>query len=379
MSCCYVFQFSLVFLSPYAVNFMPIILFLAFLYFILTLIGDWIPILPLFFNLTFRHVIRGSSIFEVALTSDPFRSEGYVEVIRNSWLFGREHIPRRGKVKDVYDIGDYLIIFHTDRISAFDVVFNDLIPFKGVYLNLLTVYWLRRSRDVFPNHLIEQIDERIIRVVKTERIDIEWIVRGYLYGSAWRRYSRGERVISGIKLPNGLMLAEKLPEPILTPTTKSKHGHDVEISKEKAISSGLVSREEWNVLEEACFKLYEFYNSEAKRRGIIIPDVKFEFGRYKSDLLQIDEPPTHDSARLWSLKHYSPGRFQENYCLDKEFLRAYLIRIGFRGDGPPPRLPFPVIRQIALRVKGSYEVLTGRKSIDELGLKSLDELFGEED
>jgi|GEM_PF-199103 len=329
------------------------------------------------FNVNFRPVFRGSSIFQAALVPDPFHSGRYVEAIRNSWLFGREHLPRRGKVRDVYDFGSYLLLFHTDRISAFDVVFEDLIPFKGVYLNLLSVYWLKRSMRIFPNHLIEQIDERTMRVAKAERIDIEWIVRGYLYGSAWRAYSRGVRVISGVKLPSGLSLAEELPEPILTPTVKSECGHDYEITREEAVSRGLVSRDEWNVLEEACFKLYEFYCSEAKRVGIIIPDVKFEFGRRDGVLIQIDEPPTHDSARLWSLKHYSPGKFQESHCLDKEFLRAYLIRVGFRGDGPPPKLPRLLIEQIAFRVKGSYEVLTGRRSIDDLKLKSLDEVMRE--
>jgi len=374
MSCCHPFELNFMFFSNVT---RLLITFSVVLYFCFFSCFKKHFFLPFSFNLSFRPIIRGSAIFEAALMPDPFHSDRYVDVIRNSWLFGRSRLPRRGKVRDVYDFDSYLILFHTDRVSAFDVVFEDLIPFKGVYLNLLSVYWLKKSKHVFPNHLVEQIDERIIRVVKADRIDIEWIVRGYLYGSAWRSYSRGVRVISGVKLPNGLRLAERLPEPILTPTTKSEHGHDVEISREEAISRGLVSRDEWNVLEEACFKLYEFYNFEAKKHGIIIPDVKFEFGRYKGDLLQIDEPPTHDSARLWSLRHYSPGRYQENHCLDKEFLRAYLIRIGFRGDGPPPKLPLPLIEQIALRVKGSYEVLTGCKSIDDLNLKSLDELMQE--
>jgi len=321
--------------------------------------------------------VQKDMLFESSIMPDPFKPNNHVKAIRYSWLFGSHILPRRGKVKDVYDLGDFLLIFHTDRISAFDRVFNELIPFKGVYLNLLSVYWFKKSKDVFPNHFIEQIDDRTIKVIKAKRIDIEWIVRGYLYGSAWRAYKRGIRIISGVKLPSGLSLAEKLPEPILTPTTKSEHGHDVEISKDEAISRGLVNNDEWSELEEACFKLYEFYSYEAKKVGIIIPDVKFEFGRYKGMLIQIDEPPPHDSARLWSIRHYSPGKPQEAHCLDKEFLRAYLLKIGYHGEGTPPKLPWPLIKQIALRVKGSYEVLTGQRDIESLSLKSLDEVLKE--
>ncbi|MCD6508785.1 MAG: phosphoribosylaminoimidazolesuccinocarboxamide synthase [Thermoprotei archaeon] len=315
--------------------------------------------------------------YDVTVMPDPFRPGHYVNAIRRSWLLGRERPPRRGKVKDIYDLGGHLLIFHTDRISAFDVVFNDLIPYKGVYLNLLSAYWFKKSAHVFPNHLVNEVDERTIKVIKAERIDIEWIIRGYLYGSAWRAYAKGRRIISGVKLPSGLSLAEELPEPILTPTTKSDQGHDKEISKAEAISHGLVSKEEWSVIEEACFKLYEFYSYEAKKAGIIIPDVKLEFGRYEGYIIQIDEPPTHDSARLWSLKYYEPGRPQEGHCLDKEFLRAYLLKIGYNGEGPPPRLSWPVIQQIALRVRSAYEVLTGLKRIDELPLKGLDEVLKE--
>ncbi len=313
--------------------------------------------------------------FEVEVLPDPFNPGRSVEAIRRSWLFGRNREPRRGKVRDIYELNGHLLLFHTDRISAFDLTFEDLIPYKGIYLNLLSVYWFNKSKKIFPNHLVEKVDDRTIKVIKAERIDIEWIVRGYLYGSAWKAYSRGIREISGIKLPNGLRLAEQLPEPILTPTTKSEHSHDREICKSEAISMGLISRDEWKVLEEACYKLYEFYCSEAKKVGIIIPDVKLEFGRVNGMLIQIDEPPTHDSARMWSIKYYSPGKYQEAHCLDKEFLRAYLTRIGFKGEKHPPKLPRLLVEQIAIRVRGCYEVLTGKKSIDELNLMSLDELF----
>ncbi len=313
--------------------------------------------------------------FETVKMPNPFDINSYVSSVRNSFPTSLDTRFRRGKVRDVYDLDSTLLLFHTDRISAFDTVFKEVIPFKGIYLNLLSIYWFKKSRDIFPNHLIKMVDDRSVEVIKTKRIDIEWIVRGYLYGSAWRLYKKGVRVISGVKLPNGLVLGEKLSEPILTPTTKSEHGHDIEITREEAVSRKLIDTGEWAELEEACFKLYNFYSKEAMKRKIIIADVKFEFGRYKEGLIQIDEAPTHDSARLWPLKYYSPGKFQEARCLDKEFLRSYLLNIGYKGNNPPPHLPWPLIRQIALRVKGAYEVLTGKKTVDDLNLMDLDKLF----
>jgi len=319
--------------------------------------------------------LRHDVIYEYEIVDDPFIEGGYAKAIRYSWLFGREVEPRRGKVRDIYYLGDHLLLFHTDRISAFDVVMKDLIPYKGIFLTLLSAYWFSKTRKICPNHFVEQLNERTLKVVRAERINIEWIIRGYLYGSAWRAYRKGIREISGVKLPNGLQLAEELPEPILTPTTKSEKGHDREISKDEAIAMGLVTREEWNEIEETCFKLYEFYQKEARKVGLIIADVKLEFGRYNGTIIQIDEPPTHDSARIWLEKYYEPGRTQERYCLDKEFLREYLRRIGYNGEGEPPRLPKNVIKQVALRVKGAYEVLVGLKSADEIDVMGLDEVL----
>ena len=317
-----------------------------------------------------------SSVYEYEIVEDPFIEGAFTQAIRGSNLFGGKLLPRRGKVRDLYDLDRQLLIFLTDRISVFDVVLKDLIPYKGVYLAALSAYWFRKSRHIYPNHFIEQVNERTLKVVKAKRIDIEWIIRGYLYGSAWRAYQKGSREISGVRIPAGLQLAEELPDPILTPTTKSENGHDEEISREQAIERGLVTREEWMELEEACLKLYDFYRREAKSRGIIIADVKLEFGRTGEGLIQIDEPVTHDSARLWLEKYYTPGRSQESNCLDKEYLRGYLRRLGYTGDGEPPKLPNPIIRQIALRVKGAYEVLAGIRSASDLDLLSLEELVG---
>ena len=319
-------------------------------------------------------MIRGSyDIYDYEIVRDPFIKGGYTKAIRASRLFGSKKSPRRGKVRDVYDLGDELLLFHTDRISAFDRVLNSLIPYKGVFLTLLSTYWFVKSKHIYPNHFLEQVNERTIRVLKAQRIDIEWVIRGYLYGSAWRAYSKGIRTISGVKLPNGLQLAEELPEPILTPTTKSEHGHDKEITKKEIIANGILTPDEWNEIEEACFRLYEFYQSEARKVGLIIADLKLEFGRYKGNIIQIDEPPTHDSARIWIAKYYEPGKTQEEYCLDKEFLRRYLRLIGYTGEGEPPSIPWPIVKQVAIRVKGAYEVLAGLRRAEDIELTGLKE------
>lgn len=281
----------------------------------------------------------------------------------------------KGKVRDIYDEDDELLIVATDRISAFDRVMPRGVSGKGAALTGLSEFWFLKTGHIMKNHFISKLDDRTLRVRKAKRIDIEWIARAYLYGSAWRAYSKGLHEISGIKLRSGLQLAEELPETILTPTTKSEHGHDEELSKQKAIESGLVSSDEWKELEEATFRLYEYYKREAWLKGIIIPDFKLEFGRLDDDLIQIDEPPTHDSARFWSRDKYVVGEKQEKHCLDKEFLRDFLLRKGFSGEGPIPELPDLVIEQISRRCTGAYEVLSGKKEISSLSLLSVDEVL----
>jgi phosphoribosylaminoimidazole-succinocarboxamide synthase len=282
---------------------------------------------------------------------------------------------RRGKVRDVYDEADELLIVATDRISAFDRIMPVGIEGKGVALTKLSEFWFLKTDHIFKNHYISRYNERTLRVKKAQRIDIEWIVRAYLYGSAWRAYSKGARQISGVDLPGGLQLAEELPTIVLTPTTKSDEGHDEELSKAEALGRKLVSLDEWNELEEATYRLFEYYKREASLKGIIIPDFKLEYGRLKDDLIQIDEPPTHDSARFWAKDKYKIGERQEKHCLDKEFLRDYLLRKGFSGDGEIPPLPELVLNQISKRCQGAWEVLSGSRTMESLGLLSFDEVI----
>jgi len=295
-------------------------------------------------------------------------------LLMQSDLQGKQ-LLRRGKVRDVYDEGGELLIVATDRISAFDRIMPVGIEGKGVALTKLSEFWFLKSNHVFKNHFISRFSERALRVKKAQRIDIEWIVRAFLYGSAWRAYSKGAREISGVLLPGGLQLAEELPEIILTPTTKSDEGHDEELTKAEALDRKLVSLDEWNELEECTFKLFEYYKREAGVKGIIIPDFKLEYGRVKDDLIQIDEPPTHDSARFWAKDKYRIGERQEKHCLDKEFLRDYLLRKGFSGDGEIPMLPQLVLNQISKRCQGAWEVLSGAKTMESLGLLSVDEVL----
>jgi phosphoribosylaminoimidazole-succinocarboxamide synthase len=284
----------------------------------------------------------------------------------------------KGKVRDVYEEdASELLIVATDRISAFDRVMSRGIPNKGVALTKLSEFWFLKTRYIFKNHFISKFDERTIRAKRAKRIDIEWITRAYLYGSAWRAYSKGTREISGVRLPSGLQLAEELPEIILTPTTKSEIGHDQELSKSQAISGKLVTEDEWAELQEATFRLFEYYKRDASVKGIIIPDFKLEFGRVGDELIQIDEPPTHDSARFWSKEKYRVGEKQEKYCLDKEFLRDFLIRKGFSGEGEIPDLPDLVVDQISKRCMGAYEVISGNREIGSLKLLSVDEVLSQ--
>ncbi len=289
--------------------------------------------------------------------------------------FSDRKLLRRGKVRDIYDQGDELLIVATDRISAFDKVMSRGIPGKGDALTQLSEFWFVMTKHVFNNHYIEALDNRTLRVRKAERISIEWIARAYLYGSAWRAYSKGVREISGVRIPSGLQLAEELPEIILTPTTKSDGGHDQELTKQQALALKLVGVDEWKELEEATYRLYEYYRKVAWLKGIIIPDFKLEFGHLGDELIQIDEPPTHDSARFWARDKYRVGEKQEKHCLDKEFLRDYLMRVGFSGEEEPPELPDLLIDQISKRCEGAYEVISGKREIGILNLLSLEELM----
>ena len=268
---------------------------------------------------------------------------------------------KRGKVRDIYESDGKLLIVSTDRISAFDVILPNGIPYKGETLNLLSAFWFNETKHIFPNHLIEVIDSRTSLVKRAKPIKMEFIVRGYLYGSAWESYKRNGE-ICGIKLPSGLNLAEKLPEPILTPTTKAEAGHDIAITMEEVIRN--IGEDAAEEIEEASLKIYEEASRRAESRGIIIADTKFEFGIINEDINLIDELLTPDSSRFWPKDEYEVGRSQRSF--DKQYVRDYLLSIKWNKRPPAPSLPENVIIETSRKYIEAYERLTGRRFEEDL-------------
>jgi phosphoribosylaminoimidazole-succinocarboxamide synthase len=263
---------------------------------------------------------------------------------------------KRGKVRDVYDLGDRLLIVSTDRISAFDVVLQNAIPYKGEALNRLSVYWFNKTKNIIRNHVLDVVDQRTVLVKKTEPIKIEFVVRGYLYGSAWENYEKGKR-ICGIKLPQGLKKAEKLPEPILAPTTKAEIGHDIQMMKKDMTKT--LGKKVAEEIENICIKLYEQSSVKAEKNGIIIADTKFEFGFCKGELMLIDELLTPDSSRFWPKDKYVVGENQPSF--DKQYVRDYLESVGWNKQPPAPILPDYIVLETSKKYIEAYERLTGKK------------------
>lgn len=279
--------------------------------------------------------------------------------------------PRhQGKVRDIYDLGDQLLLVATDRISAFDVVMADPIPDKGRILTQISAFWFRLLADITPHHLIsrdvgdfppvcqpyrEVLDGRTMLVKKTRPLPVECIVRGYLAGSGWADY-RNSGAVCGIPLPPGLREADRLPEPIFTPSTKAELGtHDENISFEEAAAS--IGGDLAGRVREISLALYRRASAWAEPRGIILADTKFEFGVVNGDLLLIDEVLTPDSSRFWPREDYEPGRAQKSY--DKQYLRDYLESLGWNKQPPPPPLPPEVVGNTRAKYLEALKNLTG--------------------
>ncbi len=277
----------------------------------------------------------------------------------------------QGKVRDIYQIGEHLLIVATDRLSAFDVVLPDGIPEKGKVLNLLSVFWFEKFSKVTPNHLItaqvnefpavlapyyEIIKDRAMLCRTAKPLPVECVVRGYLAGSGWTDYQK-TGTVCGIKLPQGLQQAEKLPEPIFTPATKSQTGHDENISFEEM--KNLVGEELAQKMRRISLEIYQAASEYARQRGIIIADTKFEFGIYDGKLMLIDELLTPDSSRFWSEKDYRVGVSPPSF--DKQFVRDYLNSTGWNRQPPAPHLPPEVIAGTTARYRDAFRMLTGRE------------------
>jgi len=279
---------------------------------------------------------------------------------------------KRGKVRDVYVVNDYYLIVSTDRLSAFDVIMAQGIPFKGKVLTKISEFWFDFTKHFVPNHLIStNVDEfpeeclayksilkgRSMLVKKAVVVLIECIVSGYISGSGWFDY-KNSRKISGIKLPAGLVESEKLPEPIFTPSTKAEVGiHDENISFEEA--EEITEKENLVKLKNATLEIYKAASEYALTKGIIIADTKMEFGFYKNELIIVDEVLTPDSSRFWPKDKYEKGRAQESF--DKQFVRDYLLSINFNKQPPPPNLPEDVINKTSEKYLDALYKLTGEK------------------
>ena len=284
-------------------------------------------------------------------------------------------LHRRGKVRDVYEIGDQLLIVTTDRISAFDYVLGSGIPDKGKVLTQLSGFWFERMGDLVPHHLISMdVDEfpaaarahadvlrgRTMLVRRTEPVPIECVARGYLSGSGWKEYQKTGRVC-GIELPPGLKESDRLPEPIFTPATKAESGHDENISEEEA--AGLIGTPLVKRLKALTLEIYRRGVEHAASKGIIIADTKFEFGLVgagdpATDVVLIDEVLTPDSSRFWPRAQYTPGQGQPSF--DKQFVRDYLEAIRWNKQPPVPSLPDDVVRRTRDKYVEAFTLLSGR-------------------
>lgn len=276
----------------------------------------------------------------------------------------------RGKVRDLYDLGDRLLIVVSDRISAFDVVFNEPVPQKGVILNQLAAFWFKRLESVVGHHMLstdpttypDGLDRhagvlagRSMLVKKVDMLPVECIVRGYLEGSALKAY-QAEGSVSGLRLPEGLTQGDRLPEPIFTPSTKAESGHDENISFDQLVD--LIGSARAHEVRQASLAFYREAARYSEARGLLLADSKFEFGLDQGRLLVADELFTPDSSRFWDLADYQPGRPQKSF--DKQYLRQWLEGLDWDKNPPPPPLPEAVIRATAARYRQAYERLTGQ-------------------
>lgn len=281
--------------------------------------------------------------------------------------FGKKY---QGKVRDFYINDNKRIIITTDRQSAFDVNLG-FIPYKGAILNLLSAFWFEKTKHFIDNHLISVPDLNVTIAKNCEPIPIEMVVRGYISGvtktSIWYSYEKGERVIYGLKFPEGLRKNQQLPQPVITPTTHGggAGGHDERLTREEIIKRKIVEANLYSQMEKVSLELFEFGNKLCQKQGLILVDTKYEFGLSNGKLTLMDEIHTPDSSRFWKADTYqerfSSGEEPENF--DKEFLRLWYVKKGYQGDGKPPKMSDKLIKDLSQRYIDVYEIITGEKFI----------------
>lgn len=277
-------------------------------------------------------------------------------------------LVRRGKVRDVYEVGDNLLIVTTDRVSAFDVVLPNGIPGKGNVLTQISIFWFNQMKDTIENHIVATdmkdypavlqkysgvLEGRSMLVKKASPLPIECIVRGYLSGSGWKEYHQ-KGTVCGINLPDGLVESSRLDRPIFTPSTKAEEGHDINISFEE--TEKIIGGSQAEQVRDAALTVYRKGREVAEKKGIIIADTKMEMGLFNGKLILIDELMTPDSSRFWSQKTYQPGKGQDSY--DKQIVRDYLLTLDWDMKYPGPKLPDGIIEKTAARYREILEILT---------------------
>jgi len=290
-------------------------------------------------------------------------------------------IPRRGKVRDIYDLDEHLLLVATDRVSAFDVVLPNGIPGKGKALTAISVFWFKKMEDIVKNHIVavdvrdfpqklqkyeDILEGRSLLVKKADVLPVECIVRGYLSGNGWKSYQK-DSTVCGIKLPEGLLESSKIEHPVFTPSTKAEAGHDINISFDEM--KKMVGADTAAKLKDLSLKIYERARDFAEKKGIIIADTKMEFGIYpvrnqkfskgvyNDEIILIDELLTPDSSRFWSIKDYAPGRSQDSF--DKQIVRDYLLTLNWDQSPPGPELPADIVNKTSERYQEILRILTG--------------------
>lgn len=271
----------------------------------------------------------------------------------------------KGKVRDVYYVADKMVMVVTDRISAFDVVLPKGIPYKGQVLNQITAQFLEQTKDIVPNWLEKTPHPNLSIGIRAEPIPIEMVVRGYLSGHAWREYKAGKRLLCGVSLPEGLKESDRLPMPIITPSTKAYEGHDEDISEKEILERKIVSPADWEMLKKYALALFERGTEIADKQGLILVDTKYEFGKYEGKIYLIDEVHTPDSSRYFYSEGYAErqAKGEAQKQLSKEFVRQWLIENGFQGkEGQKiPEMTDDFVQSVSARYIELYEKITGKK------------------
>lgn len=289
-------------------------------------------------------------------------------LVKTAFQFPGQKNLYEGKVRDVYNINDELLVMVvSDRISAFDVVLPKGIPFKGQVLNQIAAKFLDATADIVPNWKLATPDPNVTVGIYCEPFKVEMVIRGYLTGHAWREYRSGKRSLCGVQLPEGMVENQKFPEPILTPTTKASHGHDEDISREEIIASGLVSQSDYEKLEDYTRKVFQRGTEMAAAKGLILVDTKYEFGMSNGQIYLIDEIHTPDSSRYFYAAGYEErlARGEQQKQLSKEFVRQWLIENGFQGkDGQEiPFMPDDFVNSVTSRYIELFENITGDRFV----------------